>query len=421
MLTATIFLIAFFSACVFALVRHPIYGLSAYVAAYFIHPPVRWWSYAVPDLRWSFLAGVVTLIAVVIHRDKLPSRPLHQNAVFVGLVLFVAWLSIQSLWALDQDMHRKLLEYYVKFAIAVGLIYKSVENESHLKLLLWVHLVGCFYFGWNAFFLFDGGRFERFGGPGFDDANAAGLQAVAAILVAAGLFLVGNFRERVAIVLLVPFVVNGLVTSVSRSSFLAFLVGGTVFVLFGPRKYRIPVIAIGAIGLLGFSTLTHDAYWERMSTIKYAGQQVEGAETGAGRIVVWEAQLKMFSKYPMGCGHRCTATLSPAYLDERYLTGLPGNRARSSHNTYLTLLVEQGVVGGVFALLFVLWLIRSALKMKKQVPRHEETLLCVYPTVIAILFAILAADVFVDYLRMEIRMWYVALLLVIVKLTRQPV
>jgi len=393
--------------------------LLAYVTAYFVHPPSLWWGYAVPDLRWSLLAAVITLIAVVIHRNKLPSRPLFRDGVFVGLALFVAWLGIQSYWSLEQTAHAELVNYFAKYLIAVGLIYKSIGNDNHLKMFLWAHFVGCFYFGWNAFFMYDGGRFEDFAGPGFADANQIGLQAVAGIFAAAGLFVAGKFWERVAIILLVPFVVNGLITTVSRSSFLAFFVGGIVFALFSPRKYRTHVIVLGVIGLIGFAALSHDQYWDRMSSIKHAGQQVQGVDTGSRRLVVWKAQTRMFSDHPLGCGHRCTATLSPYYLDDEYLTGPPENRARSSHNTYLTLLVEQGVVGGVFALLLVLWLMRTSLKLKKRVPNHETVLLCVYPSALAILSAILVADVFVDHLKMEVRMWYIAVLLVVMNLAKR--
>lgn len=419
MLTATIFLVAYFSACVLALARHPIYGLLAYVAAYLVHPPSLWWGSALPSLRWSLLAGVVTLIAVVIHRHKLPPRNPFRNGVLITMGLFVTWLGIQSLWALEKTLHLELVEYFAKYLIAIGLMYKAIETEEHLKWFLWAHLIGCFYFGWNAFFMYEGGRFENFSGPGFSDANQIGLQAVAGTLAAAGLFLAGKFWERVGVAVLVPFVVNGLITTVSRSSFLAMFIGGLVFAVFCPGKYRMQVIVLGAIGLLGFVSLSHDQYWERISSIQHMGEQVEGVETGSKRLVVWEAQRRMAANHPMGCGHRCTVTLSPYYLDDMYLTGPPGNRGRSSHNTYLTLLVEQGVIGGFFVSLLILWLMWSSLRFKKRIPDHATVSLAVYPAALGILAAIFVADVFVDHLKMEVRMWYIGVLLVIMKLAKE--
>jgi O-antigen ligase len=127
----------------------------------------------------------------------------------------------------------------------------------------------------------------------------------------------------------------------------------------------------------------------------------------------------MFIDHPLGCGHRCTATLSPFYLDDFYLTGPPESRARSSHNTYLTMLVEHGVVGGLFVVSFLLWLMTTALKLNRQIPIEQSILPGVLPSTIAILSALLVADVFVDHLKMEIRMWYLALVIVNLKLARQ--
>jgi len=315
-------------------------------------------------------------------------------------------------------VHAQLVDYFAKYLIVVGLIYKSIDNEDHLKILLWAHLIGCFYFGWNAFFLYEGGRFENFVGPGIRGANQLGLQAVAGIFAASGLFLVGRFWERVAIIFLVPFVVNALITTVSRSSFLALFCGGIVFAILSPKKHRRLVIVLGVVGIIGFAALSHDQYWDRISSIKYAGEQAGGVDTGSRRLVVWKAQRRMFADHPLGCGHRCTSTLSPYYLDDKYLTGRPGNRGRSSHNTYLTLLVEQGVVGGAFAVLFVIWLIRTSLRLRNCVPTHATVLLGVYPAAFAILTAVLVADVFVDHLKMEVRIWYIAVLLVISSLAK---
>ncbi|MEM7501100.1 MAG: O-antigen ligase family protein [Pseudomonadota bacterium] len=419
MLSASIFLLAFLSACLLAVARHPIFGLLGYVLVYFVHPPTQWWGSYLPNLRWSLLAAGITAVSLVIHHGKLTTESKLINSVFVVMGLFIAWLGIQKFWALDQVFHAELLDFYVKYTIAMVLIYKSIDNEEHLKLFLWAHFLGCVYFGWNALFLYDGGRFERFGGPGFSDANYAGIQSVVAIYVAAGLFLVGNRWQRITIACLVPLIVNGLVTTASRSSFLAMIMGGIVFVVFSPKRYRAPAIALGIVGLLGFSALSHDAYWERISSILYAGEEVQGVDTGASRVAIWAAQVEMMNDYPLGCGHRCTNTLSPNYIEDRYLSGPPGLRGRSSHNTYLTILVEQGMVGGIFIALLLLWLLRTSLKLRKNVMSQDKFLLGVYPSAIAILSAFLVADMFVDYLKMEVRMWYIMMLLVILKIAKK--
>ena len=47
-----------------------------------------------------------------------------------------------------------------------------------------------------------------------------------------------------------------------------------------------------------------------------------------------------------------------------------------------------------------------------------EILPSIFPSVVAILFAILVADIFVDHLKTEVRLWYIAVLLVIFRLAK---
>lgn len=417
MLTASVFLAAFFLACLLALVRHPVFGLMAYLAAFYFHPPSRWWVYALPDLRWSLVAAGVTFIGLLIHRRKMRRSPVFQNGIMIGIALFVLWIAIQSMWALDGPMHLNLLDHYVKFTIAAILIYKCIDSETHLKMFLWAHVIGGFAFGWDAFLNYSGGRFEGYGGPGFSDANFAGIQTVTAIFAASILMLSGNSRERLAVAFFAPFIVNGLVTTMSRSSFLAAIVGGMAFIWFCPARFRVSVSVLGIAALAGFFVLSNEQFWDRMDSITYAGEEVSGIDTGSGRLVQWEAQGEMFAKYPFGCGHRCTATLSPQYLDDRYLTGPEGNRARSSHNTFLTMLVEQGFVGGVFYMLYLIWLRKSANDLRDRLRDSTDLLACALPGVVAILISVTVADVFVDYLKLEVRIWYIAIMLVIYKLS----
>ena len=156
-----------------------------------------------------------------------------------------------------------------------------------------------------------------------------------------------------------------------------------------------------------------------MATIMIGGEEVVGVDTGGGRLAIWEAQGEMFADHPFGCGHRCTATLSPQFLEDHYLTGPEGNRARSSHNTFLTMLVEQGIVGGVFYALYFFWLLRSTTQLRERLRGSTGLLACTLPGAVAILVSITVADVFVDYLKLEVRIWYIAIMLAIYKLSIQ--
>jgi len=413
--TGLAFLLFYLAGCTLALVHRPIYGLMTYVAVFYLHPPSRWWGTTLPGIRWAFVAAMVTAVAVVIHNRRRNYLPLIRHKITLGLLLFLGWLYIQYFWALDQAMHLDLLEYMTKYLLVIWLMYRCIDTEANLKLFLWTHVLGCGYFGWIAYTSYSGGRFEGFGGPSMEDANAAALQIVTGVFVAASLFLGSRSWERVGLLGVIPFIVNALITTISRSGFLALGCAGLVFNYFAPRRFASRVRVFSILGAILFIMLAGPAYWERIGSLQYVGEEVEGVDTGAGRLLIMQAQAKMFLEYPYGCGHRCTATLSPNYLPRESLSTDGG---RSSHNTFMTLLVEQGLIGAMFYLLFLIWILKSLLYLRRETRQKDNFLAAVFPTVAAVLFAITVADLFVDYLKLEVRFWFIGLVLVMIRFVR---
>lgn len=415
-LTSFVFLLGFAGGLLAALVRHPIFGLLTYVAVFYLHPPSRWWGAAMPDLRWSLTAAAVTLAAVLMRKDQRASLPLFRHKVMVGLVLCVLWLALQTAWALDVELHLELVGLFAKYLLLIFLIYRCVDSERHLRWFVWMHILGCFYLGWIAYSEYEGGRFEDFGGPGIGEANSGALQIVTGILIAASMFIAGKLRERAVLVACMPFLVNAMIVTVSRSAFLAAGFGGLVFNLFAPLRFRKLVRIASVLGIVLFVLLTNPLYWTRMGSLKHAGEQVEDVDTGTSRLVLMEAQLKMFAAHPLGCGHRCTALLSTAYLDDIWLSGPEDNRGRSSHSTVLTMLVEHGIVGLVLYALYVVWAWRAMRRLWRQFRGQEGFIPIIIPGIAASLAAVTIGDLFVDYLKMEVRLWLIALAMVLVRM-----
>lgn len=414
-LTAIAFLVAFAAGCVLALARHPIYGLLAYVGAFYLHPSSRWWGEGMLEgVRWSMVAAAITWAAIAIGGRRLqPSSRFFGQPVVIGFVLFILWLTIQSLWVLDPEEHWDLLSYYLKFVVLMYLIYRCVDTEAHLRLFLWAHVLGCFYLGWIAYSSNVGGRFEGFGGPGIGEANAGALQIVTGILAAGALFLAGTKWTKGIVMGVMPILVNALVTTISRSGFLAFSVGGVIFNLFTPRVFRRRVAVLSALGILLLFLLTNPIYWARIDTIKYRGEQVEGVETGTGRLQIIQAQWRMFRTHPLGCGHMCTTVLSPRYLPESALSA----GGRSSHNTFMTMLVDHGVPGAAFYLSLVLWSVGSLRLVARRCREMDGLLPAVLPAVAGSMGAIFVADMFVQYPKFEARMWFIALIMVLLRMS----
>jgi hypothetical protein len=361
------------------------------------------------------LAAGVTLVALLLaKRARIPPPSVTVRGPLIALMGFVVWLWIQSFWAIDAEQHQYFLTMYAKFVLVLYLIYRCVDSEYSLKVFLWAHILGCFNMGWIAFTSYTGGRFEEFGGAGLSEANTAALQMLTGVFMASSLLIAGGTKEKAALLGVLPFILNGIVATVSRSAFLAILSGGLTFNLTSPRPVKKLVKFLSILALVLFVLLTGPTYWSRIESIKYRGQEVEGIDTGGGRLEILSAQIRMIENHPMGCGHQCTGALSPGYIDQRYLSASTGQR--SSHNTVMSMLVDHGPVGGFMYVLMVVWVYRNLRRCLRML-RYEKSFLAVVATGVAASFvAIIVSDQFVPNTRLEARIWFIGLVVVLTRL-----
>jgi hypothetical protein len=418
-LTAIVFLVGFAAFCVLAFTRHPIYGLLAYLLALYIEPSGQWWGQGgFSSIRWVFVAAAVTIVALWSSKNKPPPAGLMRSGLIWGMVCFVAWVTIQGGWALDQAMHTEFWTIWVKFLIIVVLICRCIDSEKHLRLFLWAHVAGCFYLGWLATSEYSGGRFEGFGSAGFAEANAGALQLVTGLIAAASLFLGEKWPQRAVLGAMMLIIVNGVVTTMSRSGFIAAVAAGLVFNLFTPKRYRMGVIVISAFGALLFMMLTNATYWERMDTIKLEGADIPGVDTGGGRLEIITAQWQMFHEHPLGCGHMCTSVLSPNFLEKRFLSY---GQERASHNTFMTMVVDHGIPGIIFYISMLVWTFTNLYRLLRQSRGSDSLVSTILPGVAGVLAAISVADMFVQYPRLEVRVWFLGLVVVLMNLKRAEI
>ncbi len=413
-LTSIAFLIAFAAALLASLVRHPAYGLYTYVAVFYLNPPSRWWGEALPDLRWSLLAGFVTLVSLWRH-EKLPERPgWLQNKALALFLTFVTWFWIQSLWALDPQSHLTGAILFTKYLLLVYLIYTIVQTEEILRNVLFVHVLGCFYLGWLVLVSPDAdGRFEGVGGPGIADVNALGMQLATGLLAALALILGGSKGIRIVALAATPFIANGLVQTSSRGAVLGLLAGGVAAVLATPARFRRVFYGFGILGLLVLLQMAPASFWERIGTITAPVEKVEEVDGSTlTRLALVKAQIQMTIDHPFGSGHRGTEVLSTSYLEQKYMSRSPTGEfgARSSHNTLLSVLVEQGVIG---AILYGCLLVSVYGQLRRLKPLDNQGLpeaLGSYRAAIAgCLTCVLVAGQFTDYLIAEVFVWCLAL------------
>lgn len=418
-LTGIAFAVAFFVAMGFALFRHPMWGLYAYVAVFYLHPPSRWWGQALPDLRWALLAAAITMIATMrLPKDTRPSWISTTPAKL--LIAYTVWLWFQQLWALSPADQDDICILFTKYVVLFYLIYRLVDTPQKVTYFLVAHVMGCAYLGWLAYNARFTGRLEGVGGPGIDEANALAMQMSTGVAVAAMLMLGAKGWVRWVSFAAMPFMLNTMVLAGSRGAFVALLGTGMALWYLKPARHRGLFYAYGILGVVLFGILANQIFLTRIDTITSVTQEDATVDRSAeSRVVLFKAQWEMAKRYPFGAGHRGTAVLSTQYLDPMYLSrkyerGRVVVGQRSSHNTFMTALVEQGVIGAILFLSLWWWVAKALVRLKRTYAGNLEqdqakvALLCA--AVGGALAAVFVAGQFVDYLKVEVQFWCIILL-----------
>lgn len=414
-LTAIAFLGCYALALISAFSVHPRWGLITYMAVFYLHPPMRWWGAGLPEARWSLMAALVTLIALP--QAKLPPHATPYGDVRLAklLLVYVVWMWIQTPWANPNHLDGVIL--FTKYYILFYLFYRLVIDRESLKLVAIAHVLGCYYFGMLALDATGSGRLEYIGGPGANDSNTLGMHVSTGLFFAGTLILTQRGWTRWLVLLTVPVITNCVIQAESRGAFLGAAVGGLAYFWLSPRRHKKTIMSLGVISLCVLLAYAPSTYWERMGTLKAVqSEEEEIDDSSKSRIALAKAQLKMFAKYPMGLGFDTTTYLSRGYLDAKWLTVRSGGDrategARSSHNTLLSVLTDQGVPGIIIALIAIFTVVSIVRRFKKLDDQGISEELALYrAAIVASLTTVFVAGMFTNYLKAEIQLWSLALL-----------
>lgn len=414
--TATAYILVFAALLTAAIFRHPRFGLYAYIGTFYLHPVDRWWGTDLPDLRWSLIAAAITLMATLrLSPRQARAAWVSSPAVKIVIVLTV-WIWIQNLWALSPEDHLELSVLYTKYLVLLYLIYRLVDDEEEVRKFLIAHVLGCCYLGILILDAPDAGRLESVGGPGINEANALGMHLGTGAVAAAALLAKSSNLVRIFALAALAVIANGIVQTESRGSFLGMAAGGVVMLFMSPPQYRKAWVLLGALGLASLVQFAPENFWDRMSTISTTAEQKAAVDQSSQtRLLLLTAQWQMFLAYPLGSGHRGTAFLSPRYLDDANLTRSrkdpSGQRARSSHNTFMTALSEQGLPGALLFIGLLGWIARTSLATKRRLNEiKDDGLALQLMAVTGSLTIVVVAGLFTDYFKAEVFFWNIALL-----------
>ncbi len=314
----------------------------------------------------GLLTAITWLLAVVIEGD------MRRPGLFHGLVTsFVAWSALSLFWSVDPPSTVRVVWTYVQLLVLVYLLWDLYATPTRIRAGLQAYVLGAYVaIGSIVFNLLMGqaGPVNRYTVTGFN-ADTAGLLLAIGMPIAWGLGLLQMRQGRGGLLrwlnlTYMPLAFLGIALTATRTALLAtlpaILLAIASLARLSPRR-RLFIGLLAVAGVLAVVPLIPQTSVERFLTT--SSEISSGALGGRGHI--WSMGLKTYAQHPVlgvGAGAFRTAV------------GI----GKVAHNTFISILVELGIVGITLFLGIVGVALAHALRHPPWGTRFWLTLLVVW-------------------------------------------
>lgn len=301
-------------------------------------------------------AFVIGLVAVL-DTGKLRAP----SATHVLMAAFVGWASITYFWSAAPEATLEEILSYVQLLAVVWLIWELAPQPGQQRRLMQAYLLGTSVFAIATILQnSDASAFQR--QVAFNiNPNDAGLRL--ALSVPLGLYLAGSEKNSLLAWLYrlqIVVAACGLFFTASRGALLALCVALLMIPLSFRRltsRQRVTMGVAIVIAAIAAVVLVPSSAWLRMAS---AGTEIQSG-TMNDRTVIWRTGVELFGDRPftgVGAGG--------------FAAGLQRKMAVSwvAHNTFLSVLVEQGAIGFAIFMFLLVTLAYGTLGL----PAFERTL-----------------------------------------------
>ncbi len=310
------------------------------------------------------------LLSLASERDRIPFLFRDQPLLGACVLAFFVWALASLVWAVDSGVALSNATRLVQVVLLMFVTYSAVRTTRHLHLLMWSFLVGA---AASASYSLASGSYGQGGRlAGIFDPNFFAAELVGAMLFASFMLALPQ-QPWTRFVLLVFLGIYGVafVLTESRGGLIAL---GASFVaasaLAGPVRARAiaVVLVVSAFALAYYADIAPSRIRERITNIS--------AESSAGRVDEWKIALRIASDRPLlGAGLGNYKVVEPAYAT-RNINLLRVDYALryqlETHNTYLNLLSELGIVGlGLFVALLAV-VVTTAMSGVRELARLAD-------------------------------------------------
>jgi O-antigen ligase len=291
------------------------------------------------------LIGIVTLglgVLAVVERGRV-RRPALGHIV---MALFVVLAVLSYLWSLYPEGTLIEAFSYVQLFIMVWLIWELAPGVQEQMHLMRAYVFGTFVSGIDTLYLFLSHQesvYQRYAGAKLD-ANDLGL--IMALSIPMSYYLLIQNHGRMVWLYRVHLILAGttILLTASRGATLATVVALTIVPLTQARlggRQRVALLLTVILLIGGILFFVPETSWERLATVPTEFEQ----GTFTGRTIIWKAGWEIFRVHPfVGIGANAFRVIVSRELAEPIRMG-EADPAPPAHNTFLSVLVEQGVLG----------------------------------------------------------------------------
>ncbi len=353
---------------IFATLRKPYIGVSAWVWIALAYPAGWAWGFST-SLRINFTIALLTIISYVFYKGK-PKVNFDGSTVLIILfwgIAFISTVTTESLlndtvWQKFSELSKTIILYFVAILV--------LAKKVHLDTLIWsIVLAVCSFAAMEATkYVISGGGHDIAGLYGHILGDRNDLAVAINMCIPLIVYLISETKHKYLklglIALLVLNVVSVVGTS-SRGGFVGLIIIGVYFFIKSKKKFLLSVIV--AISLPIFMTSVPSQWSERMETVSSATSD----DSFVGRLWAWKISAKIANNNIFGNGFY--ATQDPLawrlYRDEIddfgfiYTKPVPASKPpKAAHSIYFQVLGDLGYIG---LTIFVLLLASMYLRLQR--------------------------------------------------------
>jgi O-antigen ligase len=352
-----------------------------------------------PEFGWGvslptepLMAGVLAMFIIKIFYSNNYDRNILKHPITIAIIISLVWMFITSITSQIPIVSFKALTARLWFVIPfyfVGiLLFRNIKNIRSFIWLYSIPLVGVIFYTTYNHYLW--GFSEKSGHwvmePFYNDHTAYGAIVTLFIPVFVGFLFSKTYSKTVRFFsgFVLFFLLIALVLSFSRAAWVSLAFAILVFIIIVLKiKWKWILLSFGI--LIGIFLLFQNEIWEKLEKNKQGTSanfiehlqsisNVTTDDSNLERLNRWASAIRMFRDRPMlGFGpgtYQFEYAPYQRYSEKTRISTNAGDRG-NAHSEYIGPLSESGVLGMVWVICILVFVIRTGMRVYKRSDSKE--------------------------------------------------